>query len=625
MKNLFLKKISVSSSICILLTAVLVFVMQVAASNKNAGETCDARLSDAVSMIEESKVTISELTENLNEEYISKTNAFAEMIKLNPEIIEDAEELERIRELLGVDELHVTDENGVIYWGTIPDYFGFDFSTSEQTKPFLPILTDNTLEIAQEAQPSGTEGKLFQYISVPRRDSTGIVQIGMSPTRLTETLSDNQPQVILGNLKVGTSGSVFAVNKSDMTVEAVFDEALIGKKASEIGIDEEFLLSGSEKGTNFTIGGTAYIAKVTSTEDYYIGTIIPVTEVMGEAITISIGVFLLVAVALGFTSYVVIVFLTKNVIFGLNEIGNIVKAIGDGNYALRADVRHCEEFSILSDGVNEMAAHIESNVNSTTALNSSMEQLIGRIAGISESVNMYSNEMEDVSKKLSEGSTTQAATVEELSAALVAISKEVNDNAEAAKNANVITEQSTAQLRFNAEKVKEMQQSMNRISIASQKIGDIVKTIDDIAFQTNILALNASVEAARAGEHGKGFAVVADEVRNLANKSAEAAKVTTELIGDTVSAVEQGIAIANETAEGINSTTISIGKSAELISEIARATVKQAKSIDEAADGMNQISEVVQLNTGISFNAQETARKLDEEAEKLLEMVNSGQ
>ncbi|MBQ8410763.1 MAG: hypothetical protein IJX15_03410, partial [Ruminiclostridium sp.] len=224
-----------------------------------------------------------------------------------------------------------------------------------------------------------------------------------------------------------------------------------------------------------------------------------------------------------------------------------------------------------------------------------------------------------------EGSTTQAATVEELSATLASISKEVNDNANAAKNANDIAEESTAQLRFNAEKVKEMQQSMNRISEASQKIGDIVKTIDDIAFQTNILALNASVEAARAGEHGKGFAVVADEVRNLANKSAEAAKVTTELIGDTVSAVEQGIAIANETAEGISSTTVSIGRSAELISEIARATIKQAKSIDEAADGMNQISEVVQLNTGISFNAQETARKLDREAEKLLDMVNSGQ
>ncbi len=625
MKKLFLKSITVGCAVCIFLSAILVFVMQIAASNGNGAKTCDARLADAVSKLEESKVTISELSADLDAEYISKANAFAEMIKLNPTIIEDADELENIRKILGVDELHVTDDKAVIYWGTVPDYFGFDFTTSEQTKPFLPILEDDTLEIAQEPQPNGTEGKLFQYISVPRRDSKGIVQIGMSPTRLTEALSDSQPQVILGDLKVGTEGSVFAINKTDMTVAAIFDDSLIGKTASEAGIDEAFLLSGSNKGTSFTINGTSYIAKVTQTDDYYVGAIIPFSEILGGAVGISIGTFLVVSVGLAFICFMVLRFLTKNVIAGLNETGKTVKAIGDGNYALRADIRHCEEFSVLSDGINDMASHIEHNVNSATSLNTSMEELIGRIANISESINVYSNEMEDVSQKLSEGSTTQAATVEELSATLASISKEVNDNANAAKNANDIAEESTAQLRFNAEKVKEMQQSMNRISEASQKIGDIVKTIDDIAFQTNILALNASVEAARAGEHGKGFAVVADEVRNLANKSAEAAKVTTELIGDTVSAVEQGIAIANETAEGISSTTVSIGRSAELISEIARATIKQAKSIDEAADGMNQISEVVQLNTGISFNAQETARKLDREAEKLLDMVNSGQ
>lgn len=625
MKKMFLKNIAVSCAICIFLSAVLVFVMQMAASNANGAKACDARLVDAVSKLEESKVTISELSADLDAEYISKANAFAEMIKLNPTIIEDADELENIRKILGVDELHVTDDKAVIYWGTVPDYFGFDFTTSEQTKPFLPILEDDTLEIAQEPQPNGTEGKLFQYISVPRRDSKGIVQIGMSPTRLTKALSDSQPHVILGDLKVGTEGSIFAVNKADMTVAAIFDDDLIGKTASEAGIDEAFLLSGSNKGTSFTINGTSYIAKVTQTDDYYVGAIISFSEILGGAVGISVGTFLVVSVGLAFICFMVLRFLTKNVIAGLNETGKTVKAIGEGNYALRADVRHCEEFSILSDGINDMASHIEHNVNSATSLNTSMEELIGRIANISESINVYSNEMEDVSQKLSEGSTTQAATVEELSATLASISKEVNDNANAAKNANDIAEESTAQLRFNAEKVKEMQQSMNRISEASQKIGDIVKTIDDIAFQTNILALNASVEAARAGEHGKGFAVVADEVRNLANKSAEAAKVTTELIGDTVSAVEQGIAIANETAEGISSTTVSIGRSAELISEIARATIKQAKSIDEAADGMNQISEVVQLNTGISFNAQETARKLDREAEKLLDMVNSGQ
>lgn len=206
MKKQFMMKTMRVAVIVLLAIAVTVLLFQLYVSGNNVKKTSRERINDAFDKLSESKVTIAELTENLNEEYISKANAFAEMLKLNPSIKDDSAELERIRKLLGVDELHVTDGNGIIYWGTVPDYFGFDFSTSEQTKPFLTILNDDTLEIAQEPQMNGAEGKLFQYIGVPRRDDKGIVQIGMEPVRLSNTLADTQPDKVLRGDKAYRNG-----------------------------------------------------------------------------------------------------------------------------------------------------------------------------------------------------------------------------------------------------------------------------------------------------------------------------------------------------------------------------------------------------------------------------------
>lgn len=244
------------------------------------------------------------------------------------------------------------------------------------------------------------------------------------------------------------------------------------------------------------------------------------------------------------------------------------------------------------------------------------------ISNSSEQVDSGSDQVSSASQNLSNGAAEQSASIEQLTATVENISVQIRENADNTVNANALAQQVYKEVGESNKQMDEMSHAMEEIRVSSQEIGKIIKTIEDIAFQTNILALNAAVEAARAGEAGKGFAVVADEVRNLASKSAEASKSTAQLIDNAVTAVNNGAQIADSTAASLKTVGNTTQEVVETVNRIARASEKQAAAVEDVTARVEQISGVVQANSATAEESAAASEELSSQATVLRNLVS---
>lgn len=250
-------------------------------------------------------------------------------------------------------------------------------------------------------------------------------------------------------------------------------------------------------------------------------------------------------------------------------------------------------------------------------LNLSFEEIRGAAGQINSGAEQVSNG----AQALAQGATEQASSVEELAATITEISRQVQTNSENAQKANVLAADAGKVADMTLEDMSAMISAMQEITTTSKNIGKIIKVIDDIAFQTNILALNAAVEAARAGSAGKGFAVVADEVRNLAGKSADAAKSTTELIDSTIQAVSRGEEIAGKANAAFEELSEKVSQVVSTVNMISEASAEQAANIQQITVGVDQISSVVQNNSATSEESAAASEELAGQASTLDRLV----
>lgn len=311
----------------------------------------------------------------------------------------------------------------------------------------------------------------------------------------------------------------------------------------------------------------------------------------------------------------------------LGLLADNVRAVTDFLRALILDVAHCMgafadgDFTVKSQikdrYVGTYSSLLKSMVDLKLALNKAMKQ----VANSAEQVAAGSEQVSSGAQALSQGATEQASSIEELAATVNEISNHINLAAENAKEASEKAILVKGQAKESGRQMSEMLSAMTDISNTSAEIGKIIKTIEDIAFQTNILALNAAVEAARAGAAGKGFAVVADEVRNLAGKSADASKNTSALIEASLQAVNRGTKIANETGKSLEELAGGIDESVVAIGQISDASAAQATSIQQVTQGIDQISSVVQTNSATSEESAAASEELSSQAMEMKRLV----
>jgi methyl-accepting chemotaxis protein len=367
------------------------------------------------------------------------------------------------------------------------------------------------------------------------------------------------------------------------------------------------------------------------------------------------GISIFVSVIAILIAIVLAVYLTRGIVVPIKEVQLAMENITKGDLRVTLTHKSRDELGMLQDSVRKMSEFLNNVISDEKFILSALgngdfqadttigeenyvgvyhsllqsirdvrDTLSSTLAQINESsdqVAIGANQVSAGAQALSQGATEQASSVQELAATISEISSAINHNAESAKEASDKSNSVKDRAAEGSKQMEEMLAAMGEISDSSNEIGKIVKTIEDIAFQTNILALNAAVEAARVGVAGKGFAVVADEVRNLASKSADASKDTSILIERSLRAVEHGSKIANETAASLGEIVGGIDEVTSAVDQISNASNAQATSAGQISQGIDQISAVVQNNSATAEQSAAASEELSGQAQMLKNLV----
>jgi methyl-accepting chemotaxis protein len=603
----------------------------------------DTILTSTVDRFNANVQTTDAVLSSFGEKNVALANGIADLVNAQVtgglHTVDDFAYWQSICDDLGITEICIIEAGGLIEGGNIEAYTtsGFNMNSGDQSKVFMEIVNKPDLEIVQDPMPNAATGKMMQYIGVNRIDEPGVIQVGLGAEIVDKLNVLFSKQTTISNLDFGTGGFV-TVLSADNTYVTNSDEKLIGEAADSWALDTA---KNAGKLTEVTINGTPYYTKAaTDNTGETVIAAIPMEEVTGGIDDITTTVFIVIAVTAVITIVLIILMMELFAVRPIKAIMGRMNELKRGDLHSENKQNFSGEFKDLNDSITAFTQNVAEYINEISFVLSEMSDgnynikvkgdYIGDFAPIKAGFENISVEINDVMKKIRQAANSVSRSSEELSKSSQELANYASSQSENAAsistgvdNVNAGTKESSAfvseALSFSENAaslmehaltlINQLSESMASIKTSSENIMNVTNTVDSIAFQTNILALNASVEAARAGANGKGFAVVAQEVRNLATKSSDAVKETTSLIDESVRRITDGDAIVAKAHNSFEESMSAFREINNKISQINSLSNDQNEAISEISPKLSAIAESVQLT---ATEAQESAARSEE-------------
>jgi len=617
-------------------------------------EKTDVALTVFMQNAAESELSFELLKSSMNSNYLRITRSVRDIVESDG-FNRSAESFQKLAEDIGIDEIHVADGNGVLRWGNIPDFYGFDFHTSDQTIPFLNALTDPYYELAQEPQPRGADNVLFQYIGVAGKKRPGIVQIGVTPEEIGVAQRNYDLQSAIKKFKVDNFGGYPFIISKDGIIKNHPVDANVGKNVKEFVWGEQLLNSEKSNGNfvfkdakgehliTYKYSGENIYGSLSNVDPY----LAPFQNMMKAFFVIFLAVFIIMSLLIYF---IVNLILVKPLAKVKNMLEDISRGDGDLTRDLEVGSRDligelAESFNDFLHNMKSIVGNIKNAANKTIdakeSLSATAEQTSAAVVEITANVsgvknqfktldeNIYStseatDKIQEVISNLEKQVEDQSSAVEESTAAINEMVASLVNVAGITRNKKEATDKLVNITKVGGGKLSETTKIVEDVNNSISAISEMVTVINGISSQTNLLSMNAAIEAAHAGDAGKGFAVVADEIRKLAETSAENAKgigkELTEIVNKIVAAagsskatglafeeiLTEVIAVSHALAE-IDSSSLELSKGGEQIMEamqlLGNVTIEVKDGSSKMAEGTGSIVKSMQLLTRVSSEA----------------------